>query len=337
VTHRIRILAAVALIALAADGFIAYWNIGALESAAARRTALATGAFSGGVAIVAVCAVLWLVRRDLLQSAAVGEERARLLQREQEARSAAENANRMKDEFLAKLSHELRNPLHAVMGWMQMLRMRPDDAALRGRALETIERNAGALQRMIEDLLDLSRATSGKLEIRREPTALGPIVASVLETLRPSAAARGVALEAERIEDDTVVSGDPDRLAQVIINLVSNALKFTPPGGRVDVEATRETGQVLIVVRDTGLGISPEAQQEIFEPFRQAGPKGAGPEGGLGLGLTIAKQIVDLHGGSIEVESGGIGTGSRFTIRLPAVHGALDGRGADAGAIRSRT
>ena len=323
-THRIRLLAAVALIALAADGFIAYWNIGELESATSRRTALATAAFAGSIAIVAVCAVLWLVRRDLLTTAAVAEERTQLLQREQEARTSAENANRMKDEFLAKLSHELRNPLHAVMGWLQMMKLRPDDPALRARALETIDRNAGSLQRMIEDLLDLSRATSGKLEIRREPTALGSVVASVLETMRPIAAARDVILEETATSDDTVVAGDRDRLAQVAINLVSNALKFTPSGGRVAVDVSRDEADVLIAVRDTGLGISPEAQQRIFEPFHQAGPKVTGPEGGLGLVLTIARQIVDLHGGTIAVFSDGIGRGSQFTIRIPALKNTAD-------------
>jgi len=337
VSNRIRILATVALLALAADGFIAYWNVGALESSAARRTVLATGAFAGGIAIVAVCAVLWLVRRDLLQSAAVAEERTRLLQREQEARSAAENANRMKDEFLAKLSHELRNPLHAVMGWLQIMQQRPDDAGLRHRALETIERNAGSLQRMIEDLLDLSRAASGKLEIRREPIAIGPIVSSVVETLRPSATARGITLEEADTSGGAVVAGDHDRLAQVVINLVSNAIKFTPPGGRVGVDVAGSDGQVLIAVRDTGLGISPESQQLIFEPFRQAGPKVTGPEGGLGLGLTIARQIVELHGGTIDVYSEGIGSGSRFTIRLPAFEREADRPATATGGIRSRT
>ena len=306
-------------------------------SALSRRTALATAGFAGIVALAAVFGCLWLARRDLMQRAAVAEERARLLQREQEARSAAENANRMKDEFLAKLSHELRNPLHAVMGWLQMLQQRPDDAGLRRRALDTIERNAGALQRMIEDLLDLSRATSGKLEIRREPVAVGPIVASVLETMRPSAAARGVILEESATAEETLVAGDHDRLAQVVINLVSNALKFTPSGGRVGVAVSRDEGDVLITVRDTGLGISPDAQQQIFDPFRQAGPKVTGPEGGLGLGLTIARQIVDLHGGTIEVFSDGIGSGSRFTIRLPALEGAVDHGATAAGGIRSAT
>jgi signal transduction histidine kinase len=307
------------------------------RSAASRRTAFATAAFAGGIALVAVLGCLWLVRQDLIKNVQVAAERAQLLQREQEARSAAENANRMKDEFLAKLSHELRNPLHAVMGWLQIMQQRPDDAGLRQRALETIERNAGSLQRMIEDLLDLSRAASGKLEIRREPTPIGPIVASVVETMRPSAVARGIALEETGTSVDAVVAGDHDRLAQVVINLVSNAIKFTPQGGRVGVDVSRSDGQVLIAVRDTGLGISPESQQQIFEPFRQAGPKVTGPEGGLGLGLTIARQIVELHGGTIDVFSDGIGSGSRFTIRLPAADNAADRDAASAGGIRSRT
>jgi signal transduction histidine kinase len=333
VTSRIRLLAAVAVGALVADGFIGYWNLTALESPASHRVAFATTVFSGGVALGAVIACLWLVRRDLIQNAAVAEERARLLQREQEARTAAETANRMKDEFLAKLSHELRNPLHAIVGWLQIVRQRPDDSALRERAIDTVERNARSLQRMIEDLLDLSRAASGKLEIRREPTVIGPIVASVLETLRPGAAARDVTLEDRNTPVHTVVAGDHDRLAQVFMNLVSNAIKFTPSGGRVVVEVGRASADVLVTVSDTGRGISRDEQQQIFEPFRQAGPRVAGPEGGLGLGLTIAKQIVDLHGGAIDVFSDGNGMGSRFTIRIPALEAAASGDRSAAGVV----
>jgi signal transduction histidine kinase len=298
-------------------------------SAASRRTALATAAFAGVVALAAVLACLWLVRRDLMQNAAVAQERAQLLQREQEARAAAEKANHLKDEFLAKLSHELRNPLHAIVGWLQILQQRPDDAALRERGIDTVERNARALQRMIEDLLDLSRAASGKLEIRHAPTPIGPIVTAVIETMRPSAAVRGVALEEHRTSQPTQVAGDHDRLAQVVINLVSNAIKFTPSGGRVSVDVSREPAMVVMSVSDTGRGISPDARDQIFEAFRQAGPKVAGPEGGLGLGLTIARQIIELHGGTIDVFSEGIGSGSRFTVRLPAVEGEWVGETPD--------
>jgi signal transduction histidine kinase len=288
------------------------------QSAAARQTALATVVVAGAIATTAVLICLWLLRRDLLQEAAIADERAILLQRERAARTAAEEASQLKDEFLAKLSHELRNPLHAVVGWLQVLRERPDDGVLRGRAMSAIERNSRSLQRMIEDLLDLAKASSGKLELRRAPTAIRALVASVVEALRPSAAVRGVTLQETSTEEPTVVTGDYDRLAQVVINVVSNAIKFTPDGGRVSVAVERPPGEVVVIVSDTGLGISPDAREQIFEPFRQAGPRLAGPEGGLGLGLSIAKQIVELHGGTIAADSDGLGLGARFTIRLPA-------------------
>jgi signal transduction histidine kinase len=290
----------------------------AVQSEAARRTALATVVVAGAIATAAVLLCLWLLRRDLLHETAIADERAVLLQREHTARAAAEEANQLKDEFLAKLSHELRNPLHAVVGWLQVLRERPEDATLRGRAMSAIERNSRSLQRMIEDLLDLAKASSGKLELRRAPTTVRTLVAAVVETLRPGAAVRGVALHETSTEESTIVTGDYDRLAQVVINVVSNAIKFTPEGGRVSVAVERTPEEVVVTVSDTGLGISPEARQQIFEPFRQAGPRLAGPEGGLGLGLSIAKQIVELHGGSITADSDGVGRGARFTIRLPA-------------------
>jgi signal transduction histidine kinase len=288
------------------------------QSAAERRTAIATVVVAGAIATTAVLISLWLLRRDLLKEASIAEERATLLQREQEARAAAETASQLKDEFLAKLSHELRNPLHAMVGWLQVLRARPDDAMFRERAIGTIERNSRSLQRMIEDLLDLAKASTGKMELKRAPTAIGALVASVVETLRPSAAARGLTIDETSTTEATTVTGDADRLAQVVINVVSNAIKFTPDGGRVSVSVERTPGDVVVVVGDSGLGISPEALQQIFEPFRQAGPRLAGPLGGLGLGLSIAKQIVELHGGAISAESDGVGRGSRFTIRLPA-------------------
>ncbi len=288
------------------------------RSAAERKTAVATVVVAGAIATTAVLICLWLLRRDLLKEAATAEERATLLQREREARAAAEEASQLKDEFLAKLSHELRNPLHAVVGWLQVLRTRPDDAMLRERAMGTIERNSRSLQRMIEDLLDLAKASTGKLELRRAPTAIGALVASVVETLRPSAAERGLSIHETSTSEATIVSGDSDRLAQVVINVISNAIKFTPDGGRVSVAVDRTPEEIVVIVSDSGLGISPEAREQIFEPFRQVGPRLAGPVGGLGLGLSIAKQIVELHGGRITADSDGVGLGSRFTIRLPA-------------------
>jgi signal transduction histidine kinase len=290
----------------------------ATRSAAARRTALATVVVAGAIATMSVILCVWLLQRELLQETALARDRERLLEREQAARAAAEDVNRLKDEFLAKLSHELRNPLHAIVGWLQVLRDRPDEAAMRKRAIEAVERNSGSLRRMIEDLLDMAKASSGKLELRLAPTAVDALTASIVETLRPRAIARGVTLEEAGPMEPALIHGDADRLGQVIMNVVSNAIKFTPQGGRVSVAVEKTPRDVAIIVSDTGLGLSPEALPHIFEPFRQAGPRMAGPEGGLGLGLSIAQQIVELHGGTIAAESAGIGRGARFTIRLPA-------------------
>lgn len=287
-----------------------------LKSARFRQTAFTTAAFATSIAVVAVLLCLWLLRRDLEQRSRVAEERAELLHREQEARSQAEAANRQKDDFLATLSHELRNPLHAVVGWLQILRQRPDEQALRVRAMEAVERNARALQRMIEDLLDASRASRGKLELNMAPTAMSTLVTAVLETVRPSAASKGVDLREHLAAVDVVVNGDYDRLAQVVINLVTNAIKFTPEGGRVDVSLTREADAVVIAVTDTGRGIAAEALPHIFEAFRQTGPQVSGAEGGLGLGLSIAQHIVELHGGTITATSAGAGRGASFIVRL---------------------
>jgi signal transduction histidine kinase len=299
-----------------------------LSSASYRRTAFNTAAFATSIALIAVLLCLRLLHRDLEQRSRVAEERAELLRREQDARSQAETANRLKDDFLATLSHELRNPLHAVVGWLQIIRHRPDDVALRVRAMETVERNARALQRMIEDLLDASRASRGKLELNLAPTALGTLITSVLETVRPSAASKDIELTEHLAAASVVVDGDYDRLAQVVINLVSNAIKFTPEGGRVDVSLAQEPDAVVITVRDTGRGINAEALPHIFEAFRQTGPQVAGTDGGLGLGLSIAKHLVELHDGTITAVSDGAGRGASFIVRLPP---AQLGEGSEAG------
>jgi signal transduction histidine kinase len=300
-----------------------------IVSARSRQTSFSTAAFASGIAVAAVLLCVWLLRRDLEQRSRVAEDRAGLLRREQEARSQAETANRLKDDFLATLSHELRNPLHAVVGWLQILRHRPDDEALQARALETVERNARALQRMIEDLLDASRASRGKLELTLAPTAVETLVTSVLETLRPSAASKDVKIMQHVAAGGLVVNGDYDRLAQVVINLVSNAIKFTPEGGRIEVSLWEEPDAVVIAVKDTGRGITPEALPQIFEAFRQPGPRVPGTEGGLGLGLAVAKHIVELHHGTIDASSEGPGRGASFVVRLPPATAAA-AREADA-------
>jgi CheY-like chemotaxis protein/anti-sigma regulatory factor (Ser/Thr protein kinase) len=238
-----------------------------------------------------------------------------LLAREQAARADFEAANRSKDDFLATLSHELRTPLTAMLGWTRMLRaarLSPEQAA---RALETIERNTLWQAKLIDDLLDVSRIISGKMQLERQPVDLVGVVGAALEALRRDAEAKGVALDIVLEPGAAVVNGDPVRLAQVVANLVSNAIKFTPAGGRVAVELSRPSGQVVVNVRDTGAGIEAALLPHVFDRFRQGqGGRGAG---GLGLGLAIVRHIVTLHGGSVAAASEGPGRGSVFTVTLP--------------------
>jgi signal transduction histidine kinase len=236
---------------------------------------------------------------------------------EQAARRDAEAASRAKDEFLATVSHELRTPLQAILGWSTLLREDRDDPALVGRALETIERNARAQMRLITDILDVARIVSGKLRLTPEPVDLRPVVGAAVETVRPTADARGVALEAA-LDDAGPFAGDPARLQQVVWNLLSNAVKFTPPGGRVAVSLRRRGDAVEIVVRDTGQGIDPAFLPHVFERFRQADGSTSRAHGGLGLGLAIVRHLVELHGGTVRAESEGPGRGATFTVSLPA-------------------
>jgi PAS domain S-box-containing protein len=254
-----------------------------------------------------------LVRLAAQATAAI--RNARLLAREQAARADFEAANRSKDDFLATLSHELRTPLTAMLGWTRMLRaarLSPEQAT---RALETIERNTLWQAKLIDDLLDVSRIISGKMQLERQPVDLVGVVGAALEALRRDAEAKGVALDIVLEPGAAIVNGDPVRLAQVVANLVSNAIKFTPAGGRVAVELSRPSGQVVVNVRDTGAGIEAALLPHVFDRFRQGqGGRGAG---GLGLGLAIVRHIATLHGGSVTAASEGPGRGSVFTVTLP--------------------
>jgi signal transduction histidine kinase/CheY-like chemotaxis protein len=253
----------------------------------------------------------------LAEQATSAIRNAGLLAREQAARADFEAANRSKDDFLATLSHELRTPLTAMLGWVRMLRaarLNPEQTA---RALETIERNTLWQAKLIDDLLDVSRIISGKMQLERQVVDVGGVVGAALEALRRDADAKGVALEVELASGTAVVNGDPVRLAQVVANLVSNAIKFTPAGGRVAVELglARERGQIVITVRDTGAGIEAALLPHVFDRFRQGqGGRGAG---GLGLGLAIVRHIVTLHGGTVTAHSEGPGRGAAFTVTLP--------------------
>jgi len=229
----------------------------------------------------------------------------------------AQEANRLKDEFLATVSHELRTPLNAVLGWTHLLRSNNLDKEGRDRALETIERNARSQQQLIEDLLDVSRIITGKLRLDVRPVEPSTFIDGAIEAVRPAAKAKEIHLTT--ISDDTIpfISGDPARLQQVVWNLLSNAIKFTPPGGQVEVKLERVAQQVEITVTDSGQGISAEFLPFVFERFRQADMKTTRAHGGLGLGLAIVRQLVELHGGTVDVRSPGEAQGSTFIVRLP--------------------
>jgi signal transduction histidine kinase/DNA-binding response OmpR family regulator len=245
------------------------------------------------------------------------EERAQMLLREQAARAEAERANRTKDEFLATLSHELRTPLTAILGWSHLVRMGNLDESQLSRALETIERNARSQSQLIDDLLDVSRIITGKLEIELYPIDLAGVIEAAIEAVRPAFETKAVQFETSLEAARCSVPGDATRLQQVLWNLFSNAIKFTPPGGQVRVEVTCSTDQVRISVSDSGIGIAAEFLPFIFDRFRQADGSTTRVHGGLGLGLSIVKHLVQLHEGNVEVESKGVNEGATFTVSLP--------------------
>jgi signal transduction histidine kinase/ActR/RegA family two-component response regulator len=234
-----------------------------------------------------------------------------------DSEAQAQAANRAKDEFLATLSHELRTPLNVVLGWVSMLRLGSVREDRRAEALEIIERNARQQAELIDDLLDVSRIVTGKLRLQLRPLPLAPITAAVVESLRPSADAKGIAMTAPTIIDAFTIRGDADRLRQITWNLVSNAIKFTPPGGRIGVELSRQEQTVRLAVRDSGIGISREFLPYVFERFRQADSSTTRTHGGVGLGLAIVRHLVELHGGSIDVTSEGRGRGATFVVTFP--------------------
>jgi PAS domain S-box-containing protein len=244
-------------------------------------------------------------------------ERRKALAREKEARIEAEAANRLKDEFLSTLSHELRTPLTAIIGWSSMLLQGEIDEAKQPHALKTIARNAKSQGQLIDDLLEVSRIITGKLHLTFSPCQLQPIVEAALETIKPTAEAKGVRFKTSFDQHVGFVSGDPDRLQQVVWNLLSNAVKFTPKGGVVEIRFGRVNSQVEIVVSDSGEGIKGEFLPHVFERFRQADGSTTRAHGGLGLGLAIVRHLVELHGGTVRAESDGPGMGATFTVSLP--------------------
>jgi len=251
---------------------------------------------------------------------ASGAERETMLEAERNARMLAQRSARIKDEFLATLSHELRTPLNAILGWTQLLRSRGAvEAADFNRAMEIIERNARAQVRLIDDLLDLSRIMSGRFRLDVQQVSLLDIVRSALDSIEPSAQTKGVRLESVLDPQSVIVSGDPARLQQVFWNLLSNAVKFTPKGGRIQVLLQRVNSHIEFSVSDTGIGIPAAFLPHVFERFSQKDSSTHREYGGLGLGLAICKQLVDLHGGSIQAKSMGEGHGATFVVTLPLI------------------
>ena len=244
-------------------------------------------------------------------------ERVRLYNREKEARAQAEEANRLKDQFLATVSHELRTPLNAILGWARMLNSGRIDDRTSLHALEVIERNARAQAQLIDDLLDVSRIISGKLRLNINPIEPLAIADLALDAVRPAAEAKEIRLERNYDPTTGTVPGDPDRLQQIIWNLLSNAIKFTPSGGNVTISVRRAQGHIEFQVTDTGQGIDREFLPYVFERFRQGDASVARAHGGLGLGLAIVRHLAELHGGTVQAQSEGEGRGATFTMRLP--------------------
>jgi signal transduction histidine kinase len=261
-------------------------------------------------------AALRRLKDDLEREA---EERQRLLVRESAARAEAEEANRLKDEFLATVSHELRTPLTAIIGWSHMLRQSGLDEATARRGLETIERNAKAQAQLVEDILDVSRVITGNLRLSIAPVDLASVVNAAVDSVQLAAESKGIKLEVTLDPTARRVSGDAGRLQQVVWNLLSNAIKFTEAEGAVGVRLRRAGGEAELLVEDDGCGIGADFLPFIFDRFRQADGTSTRRHGGLGLGLAITRQLVELHGGTVKAESEGEGRGTTFTVRLPLV------------------
>ncbi|SCY01827.1 Signal transduction histidine kinase [Nitrosospira sp. Nl5] len=254
-------------------------------------------------------------------------EKRQLLEKERIARNEAERASQLKDEFLATLSHELRTPLNAILGWAQLIlsgTMKNEDVR---RGLETIERNARAQNKLIEDLLEMSSIISGKVRLDMQRLDIASLVEAAVESVNPTAQAKGIILQKSIDRRVSPISGDSNRLQQVFWNLLSNAIKFTPKGGRIEVVVEQIGSYLEIKINDSGMGISPEFMPYVFDRFRQADPSLTRQYGGLGLGLAIVKQLVELHGGTVRAESAGMGKGASFTVNLPLAAVSLSTNG----------
>ena len=262
--------------------------------------------------------------RYIIEREQAERERDQLLIREQEARREAEVANRVKDEFLATLSHELRTPMTAIVGWSHLLVDSQLDKQQRAQAVEAIGRNARVQVQLINDLLDMSRIITGKLKVERQPIKLQSVIPAAIDSVRLAADAKSIRIVTALESDPGIVAGDPDRLQQVIWNLLSNAIKFTPAGGKVTVSLKTENGSLQLAVSDTGQGIKPEFLPYIFDRFRQADGSNRRTHGGLGLGLAIVRHLVELHGGTVHAHSLGEGQGTTIQVQFPLLTRQLE-------------
>jgi signal transduction histidine kinase len=256
------------------------------------------------------------LRAEIAERERIERERLELLERERFARAEAESVNRLKDEFLATLSHELRTPLNAILGWSHLLTSGKTNPATSQRALNVIRNNAMAQSQLIEDILDVSRIISGKLRLRVRAVDVAEVLGAALDSVSPAAEAKAILIERD-LEPLEPIAGDPDRLQQVFWNLLSNAVKFTPRDGRVVIRLRRESGDAVVSVEDTGIGISADFLPYVFDRFRQADGTATRRHGGLGLGMAIVRYLVELHGGTVRVESEGENRGATFTAALP--------------------
>ena len=258
-----------------------------------------------------------LVFRDASARREAERQRMVVLQREQEARREAENVSRSKDEFVATVSHELRTPLNAIFGWVRLLRSGRLNDAQRAHGLEVVERNTRAQAQLIEDLLDMSRVVAGKLRLEMRRVDVASVVRAAADTVRPAAEARELTIELHLDSRVGPISGDPDRLQQIVWNLLTNSVKFTPKGGRIDVWLTPEGSDAVLCVKDSGIGIAPDLLPHVFERFRQGTSSPSRSHGGLGIGLALVRHLAELHGGTVSAASEGEGQGASFTLRIP--------------------
>jgi signal transduction histidine kinase len=269
------------------------------------------------LALVGVTVGVFVARGVRRQIDELSRYYERLLETADEESRRAETANQMKDEFLATLSHELRTPLNSVLGWARLLGSGKLDSSHYTRAVQAIERAGWAQSRLIEDLLDVSRIVGGKLQITPRAVVAQPLVEAAVQSLRPAADAKQISIDFSLNPAIGPIEADPDRLQQIMWNLISNAIKFTPSGGHVDVALDADGTRLWFVVRDTGIGFDPNIASHLFERFRQGDSSSTRQYGGLGLGLGIVRHLVELHGGTVTAESAGANLGSTFTVTLP--------------------